>query len=342
MKKFRVSIIGCGHRARAHIDGFKMDERCEIVSLADVNIEAAKKLKEDYSLSSNLYSDYKEMFSKEKPDIAVICLWTKLHLPVFRDCAQAGIKIVMSEKPMAHTWGDCKKISQIAENTGCMLTFCHQRRYAKGNRFVRQAIKEGMLGEIVRMDLYSPPNLLDCGTHTIDQAFSFNNETPVKWVLGAVDTSETLNWFDVKAECMAIGMMVYENGVRANIQVGGPDMDIWGGVRVTGTKGFFEVYWDGEFGNTVLYDNPDWKPPVFYKDNQEKDVDTMAQYVKDVIDCFEKGQEPDTSYKKALKASEVIYSFYESVRRNARVVLPLENVEDNPFITMLEQGRFNN
>ena len=46
------------------------------------------------------------------------------------------------------------------------------------------------------------------------------------------------------------------------------------------------------------------------------------------------------SYRKALQASEIIFAFYESVRRHARAELPLEGVSDNPFITMLDNGDF--
>ncbi len=335
-KTYRLAMIGCGKRARSHVPGIKADSRLEVVALADVNLSAAEAMNNDFGFGAAIYSDHREMLKKEKPDVVISCLWTPLHLPVFRDCATSGVKAVLSEKPMAPTWGECLEIARIAEDTGCLLTFCHQRRFAKGNRLVRQMIAEGRFGKILRMDLYSPKNLLDCGTHTFDQALSFNGESPAKWVLGAVDASETLNWFDVKCEVMAGGILVFENGVRANIQVGGPDMDIWGGVRVIGSEGFIEVFWDGNFGKGVIYNDPSWTPPVV----EDKPENHMIGVVKNALDSLESGTEPELSYKKALRASEIIFAFYESVRRNARVELPLVGVTDNPFITMLESGRF--
>jgi predicted dehydrogenase len=223
-------------------------------------------------------------------------------------------------------------MARLAEQTGCQLTFCHQRRFAEGNLLVRRLIAEGVFGEIKRLDLYSPPNLLDCGTHTVDQALSFVNESPARWVLGAVDTSEVLNWFDVRAECMATGTLVLQNGVRAALQVGGPDMDIWGGVRVMGTKGFIDVLWGGNFGQAALYNQPDWQPPVV----QDSDEAHMAGVVRNAVDCLESGEEPETSYLKALRASEIIFALYESVRRRARVELPLTDVLDNPLHSLLD------
>ncbi|WP_274654485.1 Gfo/Idh/MocA family protein [Paenibacillus humicola] len=335
-KTYRVAFIGCGRRAHEHAVGVKADARCEVVALSDINAEAAAALNTEFGFEGVVYTDYKEMLANERPDVVILCLWTPLHLPVFRDCAEAGVKALLSEKPMAPTWGDCQELARIAERTGCQLTFSHQRRFSSGNRAVRKMIGDGVFGKLLRMDLFSPPNLLDCGTHTFDQALSFMNECPAKWVLGAVDASETYNWFNVPSESVAAGIIVFENGVRANIQLGGPDMDIWGGVRVIGEKGFIEVFWDGEFRQAAVYADPSWKPPVIELQPGEQ----MIGLVRNALDCLETGEEPELSYKKALRAAEIIFAFYESVRRHARVALPLEGVTDNPFITMLENGAF--
>ncbi|MGU3470488.1 Gfo/Idh/MocA family protein [Paenibacillus sp. D51F] len=335
-QSYRVAFIGCGKRAYEHAIGVKADSRCRVVALSDLQASAAEALNSEFGFNADVYADYKEMLAKACPDVVILCLWTPLHLSVFRDCAEAGVKAVSSEKPMAPTWGESLEMGRIAEETGCQLTFSHQRRFAFGNRMVRRLLDEGVFGQIVRMDLYSPPNLLDCGTHTFDQAMSFMNECPAKWVLGSVDVSETYNWFQVPSESVFAGIVVFENGVRANIQAGGPDMDIWGGVRVTGTKGFIEVFWDGDIREAAVYADPSWKPPVETGEPNEQ----MAGLFRNVIDCLVSGEEPELSHRKALRAAEIIFSFYESVRRNARVQLPLTGVTDNPFITMLESGAF--
>src|SRR5690606_34847760 len=144
------------------------------------------------------------------------------------------------------------------------------------------------------------------------------------------------NWFNTPSESVAAGLIVFENGVRANIQAGGPDMDIWGGVRVVGTEGFLDVMWDGEIRAGAVYADPAWKPEVEVTPGDEQ----MTAMVRHAVDCLASGEEPECSDKKALRASEIIFACYESVRRNARVSLPLEGVTDNTFITMLKSGAF--
>lgn len=334
-KVYTVGMIGCGKRARAHLVGLEAEQRCKVTALVDTDRDKAEAMNADSGFGAAIYTDHKEMLAGEAPEIVITCLWTPLHLPVFRDCAEAGVKAVLSEKPMAPTWHDCLEMAGIAEESGCLLTFCHQRRFAKGNLLAGQMIEQGRFGQIERMDLYSPPNLLDCGTHTFDQALSFNGESPARWVLGAVDASEPIKWFDVRAEAMAVGCIVFQNSVRANVQVGGPGKDMVTGVRVIGSEGFIEVGWDGNYRRTVVYDEPEWSPPEVSDSREE----AMIGVVRNAVDCLETGEEPELSYQKALRASEIIFALYESVRRHARVQLPLET-EDNAFLTMLENGDF--
>ncbi|WP_309119725.1 Gfo/Idh/MocA family oxidoreductase [Paenibacillus sp.] len=341
---FRVAFIGCGRRAHEHAIGVQADGRCEVVGLSDISEASAETLKAEFGFQANVYTDHKDMLAKEKPDVVLICLWTPLHLPVFRDCAEAGVKAVLCEKPMSATWGECQEMGRIAEATGCQLTFSLQRRFAAGNRTVRRLIQEGHIGQVLRMDLYSPPNLLDCGIHTFDQAMSFMGETPAKWVLGGVDTTETYNWFNVPSECGAYGHLEFANGVHASLYSGPIDTwepaedktKIWAGVRVIGTEGFIEVMWDGQIVGGVKYADPSWKPEMELSSMQ----DQMKGYVRHSIDCLAGGEEPEVSHRKALRASEIIFAFYESVRRNARVELPIAGFADSPFISMLENGQF--
>jgi hypothetical protein len=60
--------------------------------------------------------------------------------------------------------------------------------------------------------------------------------------------------------------------------------------------------------------------------------------IADLLAGLESGAEPELSSHKALRATELIFATYESVRRRARVDLPLD-AEDNPFLSLLEGGQ---
>ncbi len=331
---YRVAIIGCGGRARAHMPGLQADMRLQIVALADIHPESTESFAADNSLRVARYTDHNALLAQEHPDIVVVTLWTALHLSVIRDCIGAGVKAILSEKPMAATWGECEEIARIAEASGVLLTFCHQRRFASGNLKVRELLAANRFGKIERMDLFSPPHLLDCGTHSLDQAMSFNDESGVRWVHGAVDLTDTVNYFNVLAEGMFSGMFLFENGVFGTIRTGTVDMPFFGGVRVTGSDGFVEVLWDGQIRRAVVYSDPSWTFPEVPEVPEEQ----MIGMVKNTVDCLVNGTESELSYKRALKGGEVLFAFYESVRRHRRIMLPLTGVNGNPLHEMLTSG----
>lgn len=327
---FRVAMIGCGKRAQAMARGLTAEPRCQVVALTDLKQEAAAGLDQSFGFGAAVFTDHRRMLAEVKPDVVVASLWTPLHLPVFRDCAEAGVKAVLSEKPMAPTWGEALEMARIAESSGCRLTFCHQRRFCEGNRAVRRLLAEGRFGKILAMDLYSPCCLLDCGTHTFDQALSFNNESPAKWVHAAVDASEVKLQFGVPAEKMLSALVVFENGVRAWMQSLGPDRDMPTGLRIHATNGLLEVGWDGQIGRAHVFDDPAWRPPELPAPEQDA---AMAGVVRDTIDGLATGKEPELSHQKALRATEIIFACYESAATHRRVELPLTRT-DNAFTTV--------
>ncbi len=329
-EKHKVAIIGCGKRGKQHLSGYLQDERCEITALADVNAEAARALVEEHELDAEVFPDHRQMLGKMSPDVASICLWTGLHLPVLRDCVEAGVRAVFCEKPMAPTWGDSLEMARLVRQAGVQLTFCHQRRFLPGNQQVREWVRDGMFGEIKRIDMFSPHNLLDCGTHSLDQAAMFNDESPARWVMGQIDTRQTPESFGIPREHVAMGYVRWENGVRGVLEVG-EDSEKPTGVRIFGTGGFAEVNWSGGLEAAAIYDRPDWTPPQFEKEN------TMGLAVTNNLDCMESGEEPELSFQKALRAAEIIFAIFESSRTRARIELPLES-RDSALLTMLEQG----
>ncbi len=332
---FQVAIVGCGGRGRAHVPGLLADPRLSVVALVDPKREQVEAVAEEYGLNATFHAEVETMLEIVRPDIVISALWTNLHLPVFRACVEAGVRAVLSEKPMAATWGDCLKMAELAERSGVQLTFCHQRRFASGNRMVRKLLEAGQFGTIERMDLFSPPHLLDCGTHTVDQALSFNRETPVSWVHGAVDLSTTVEFFGIPAEGRATGMLAFGNGVAATFQCGRDSMDLWGGVRVVGSEGFIEVFWDGGIRRAKVYADPSWMPPQIIEDP----LDQMVSYIRNAIDGLCGGPEPETSHRYALRATEPLFAFYESARLRERISLPLKGVEGSPLTQMLEERK---
>ena len=341
---FRVAIIGCGRpwgddkrtgsgMAHLHMSGYTRSKQCEVVALADIVQANAQAFAQRYEIEPAIYTDYKKMLKAERPDIVSICLWPHLHAPAVMACARAGVKAVHCEKPMAPTWGEARRMAAACDKSGTQLTFNHQRRFLPTFRRAKELINDGSIGDLVRLE-GSCHNMIDWGTHWIDMMFNFNNETPVRWVIGQIDARERHEVFGLPFEHQAICQFMFDNGVRALLFTG-EDADIGCEMRAVGTEGVVELRNEEPSLRLRGKGHSKWRTPKLKGGLHGGDA--VGDGVLDLIDALETGREPELSVRRALQTTEVIFALYESSRRRGRVDLPLKKT-DSAFLSMVESG----
>lgn len=341
---YRAAIIGVGRKTRPdgqagfgityhHAAGYAALDNCELVACADIKHENAEAFAEKYP-GTKTYLDYKEMVAVEKPDIVSIGTWPHLHAPMTIDCANAGVKAVHCEKPMATTWEDAKQMAAVCKERGVQLTLNHQRRFGEPFRKAKELLDAGTIGKLVRLEA-SCPNLYDWGTHWFDMMFMYNDERPVKWVMGQFDAREGRTVFGVDLEGQGLSHFQWNNGVRG-LMLTGRDSALGCSNRLIGTEGVIEVGVDQ--GPALRVRGKD--------DGRWRTVETtqglhggnhFVNAIADVVSCLDSGQEPVLAAWKALQATEVIFATYESGIRGGRIDLPLD-VQVDPFTTMKERA----
>src|SRR5262249_4158945 len=150
-ERYRYGIIGTGlphgvegatgfGMAHYHYPAFRATGRIELIAIADIKDASAQFFLEKYESSAKHHRDYHEMLAQENLDIVSICTWPHLHAELSVAAAEAGVKVIHCEKPMAITWGDCKRMKAAADANGAKLSFGHQRRHIKLFQAVRQAV----------------------------------------------------------------------------------------------------------------------------------------------------------------------------------------------------------
>lgn len=327
----KVGMIGCGNRGHRHAVGYRRSDRAEIVACADPKEEAVERMAEEFDVPAT-YSDYHRMLEENELDVVSMALWTGLHYDAVMACIDAGVRLINAEKPMAPTFGESKKMHEACEEAGVMMTFSHQRRFGPTFQRARQMVKDGAVGELIRMEGYCP-NLFDWGTHWFDMMFFYNDDRPARWVMGQIDVAEDHKVFDVPVTTHGLSYVMWQNGVTG-LLVTGDEMggECAYGNRLMGTEGIIEV---GGRNLRVLREGSEWETPEV-EELDEPGQDTVL-YILESIECLLTGQESLLSSRKALQATELIFATYESARRRARVPLPL-GIEDSPLLSMIESG----
>ena len=334
--KIRIALIGCGRRGNLHASAVSRDDRYDLCAVCDIDEGAMDALASKYCPDAARYTDYDKMLAEVKPEMVIQALWPEHRLPVYRSCIAHGVKHMVSEKPMAPNFSDALEMKRLALSTGCKLSFTHQRRFSIGNRRVRELLAAGAVGEIKRIDLYAFQHLLDCGTHTLDQVWSYIGDIPIEWVMGSLDLENKVKWFDVPGEGCFAGTLKYKNGVLGSIFLGfneqRPDAS---GVTLWGTQGYMELGWEGNlFGHasaTMQAELDEFAKMT----GGEASADNIYLMWRHIADCRNSGEVDELNWIHAFNAVEVIFALYQSVLTRSRIALPLTGVTENPLLRLL-------
>jgi UDP-N-acetylglucosamine 3-dehydrogenase len=332
---FRVGIIGCGRpwktpgavgfgMSNFHAEGYNASPDARVVALADINLDNARAFQAVHG-GDNLYADYHEMLGSEQLDVVSIATWPHLHAPMVIAAAEAGVKAIHCEKPMAPSYADALAMVEACERNNVQLSFNHQRRFGASYREARTLLKTGAIGTLKRMEGHCG-NLFDWGTHWFDMFNFYNDENGARWVLGQVDWREGNTVFGVTLEGQGMSLIGYENDVQGLILTGEGITNTV--TRLFGTEGMIEAGDGVDSLRIWASGDAGWRNVPLTGDNQLGDV--VARGVFDLLDALKGGREPELSGRRALRAAETMFATYESSKRGGRIDLPLEALP-SPF-----------
>lgn len=155
VKKVKMGIIGCGQIARVHVEGGckilkqKGMDNFEIVSVCDLKRENAQKLAsliEEFQEKPEVYTDFKEMISKESLNATDICTDHRSHHLIAHHCFEEGLH-VLCEKPLGITIKATRLMIETAKKTGRILAVAENYRRGLTSRAIHFAISKGYIGK---------------------------------------------------------------------------------------------------------------------------------------------------------------------------------------------------
>ena len=160
MEKICFAVVGCGAAARRHhVPALLRNPRAEVSVLCDVEEEPARLVKDRFNLRSAIYRDFDQVLSDPTVDVVDICGPSFTHYDYARRSILAG-KHVLVEKPPVYRVREAEDLIALSTRRGVKLGVVLNQRYREVIERLRQAKDEGLLGEIVKIQVIHHANLV--------------------------------------------------------------------------------------------------------------------------------------------------------------------------------------
>lgn len=344
----RVGFIGSGGIAGTHIGYLKAIPGVEIVALCDVSREAIEKRIKEHNLQGvKVFTDYKPMLRMKDLDAVSVCTPNYLHYKPTVDALRAG-KHVMVEKPMAMNAREAQAMCDAAKRAKKVLTIGFQQRFRPDAQFIRRAIAEGQLGDILycraqalrrrgipswgvfgRKDLQGGGPLIDIGVHIIELThFLIGKPKPIAasaftaTYIGNRKPEATAPWGDwdwktYTVEDLAVGFVRFQGGATMTVEASFAahiEQDIFA-TTIMGTKGGAAV----GFGPPRVF--TDWcgkmvnlEPKVMEKD------EAFAAKMRNWIAAI-RGAENPSPGEDGVMVQKILDALYLSAERGREVAI---------------------
>ena len=223
---YRGAVVGCGRMGStiddehigmphypwpwAHAPAMIEAHGIDLVAAADSDPEKLDDFKQRWEIGA-LYTAYREMVEKEKPDVVAVTTRPEPRAEVVIELTEMGVKAIFATKPMCRTLAEADAMIQACQNNNVILSMaCHLNWYNWYTN-ARKVIADGAIGDLRSMICHSPGSLSNLQSHTFS-LFRLFAGSPAKWVLGVLDNDQQAESY---GDIPGSGYIVYENGIRA-------------------------------------------------------------------------------------------------------------------------------
>ena len=147
MDKIKVAIVGCGRLGQQYATAYSTYPDTEIVAIAEFNPERRKAVGERFGVN-NLYRDAESLLKEIVPDIGVVVTPTKWMKESVIACAQAGVKGVSTDKPIAARLSDADEMVEVCKSLGVVFAGGNMPRAHHHVQETAKWLREGKFGNI--------------------------------------------------------------------------------------------------------------------------------------------------------------------------------------------------
>ncbi|MBM3935013.1 MAG: Gfo/Idh/MocA family oxidoreductase [SAR202 cluster bacterium] len=196
--KLRVAIIGGGRigglledetppnrfrKPHGHFAAYQTVPDVQVVAVAQRSPERAEMFKKRWGIS-NVYTDYRQMIEKERPDIVSVTTQAIYKAEIIVHAAEHGVKGIFAEKALCCSLEEADRIYAALKKNKVAFNYGAERRQHDGYQRLREAIAKGDIGEPKYAFCFWLSDLMKHHSHSLDTiSFLLGDPKPV-WCEG--------------------------------------------------------------------------------------------------------------------------------------------------------------
>ena len=135
----KVALAGAGAFGIKHLDGIKLIDGVEVVSLVSRELDKTKEVAAGYGIG-HVTTDLADSLALKEVDAVILCTPTQMHASQAMQCMKAG-KHVQVEIPLADNLKDARAVVAVQKETGLVAMCGHTRRFNPSHQYVRRKIE---------------------------------------------------------------------------------------------------------------------------------------------------------------------------------------------------------
>lgn len=355
----KYAIIGCGRISPNHIAA-ALKNNLEIVALCDIDELKMDTTINDFNLSNETkrYLNYKDMLKNENLDLIAICTESGKHGQIALDCIDSNVNLII-EKPIALSLEEADLIIERANENNVKVSACHQNRFNKSVKKIREAIEAERFGKLMHgtahirwnrgEDYYTQAPWR--GTWEQDGGALMNqcihNIDLLRWMMGD-EVTEVMGMTDnlthgfIEAEDLGMALIKFANGsygiVEGTTNIYPKNLEET--LYIFGEKGTVKA--GGKSVNLI----EEWQfadkldNPEEIKEKYHENPPTVYGFghnplYTDVIDSIINDRQPYVTATDGRNALELVLAIYKSAAEGKSVKLPMDKASTLDF-----KGRF--
>ncbi len=202
-----IAIIGPGKIAPRFVKGAGFVDSAHIIGVYGRTKEKAIAFARKYNIAK-VYQTMEECLHDQQVDLVYIATPPQTHRDIIFACLSAK-KHVLCEKPMLFKTQDILDMMALAKSSNCLLMEAQKAPYLQTTQWLKQAIQDGQLGDIV----YVEASYGYDGSHFDQDHWAFDRESGGSlWDVGVYPISFFLTVIDDEIESFSKEVIKHPRG----------------------------------------------------------------------------------------------------------------------------------